>query len=168
MKFSNTILFVLIYVLTSSLKAVELILQQAQQEPQIVVVKERKQKIQLKNNDQIFILENKKISNSNYAKIVKNQKKNFLTFFTEDTDPYTKKITNYKDCLIKESEYEIYFYSGPESAWFQCFANQKKQKAQRAWVYCQGQLIDLIVFSNQAEILEVKCKSETLLNSEIK
>ena len=84
--------------------------------------------------------------------IIENEKKRFLSFFVKDVDPYYFKETNYAECLIDTGKNEMTFYAGPENYWFQCFANQKKQKAKRIWLICGKQVFDIIfVASDFAE-----------------
>lgn len=116
-------------------------------------------------NLKIHLVAERKLNANQALSWAKNEAKKFESFFVEDVDPYSKKKTNYKECLIKRDlnspskNSRIDFYVGPENFWFQCFANNKSIKGFRTWIECDGKAYDLIVTHENAARLDVECSS---------
>ncbi len=94
------------------------------------------------------------------TKHIESEKTKFLSFFTKEIDPYSKNETDYSKCLIKSSSHRIYFYSGPNNALFQCFANQLKNKSIKYWLACSDKVIEVTILNVKNENWEITCDNK--------
>lgn len=95
------------------------------------------------------------------AETIKERRRSlFQSFFQDERDPYTGKLTAKSKCLKKSAGETIAFSSGPPTRWADCHLNGGFPVARRSWHLCAGVLWEITVLSAKSFSFATDCKSQ--------
>ncbi|MFZ3229206.1 MAG: hypothetical protein WA160_03290 [Pseudobdellovibrio sp.] len=82
----------------------------------------------------------------------------FVSFFEDDIDPYTRQPILRKKCLSSVSNNQVAFFSGPKNLWTDCRLNtpqlNPKALTTRQWIACDKTIWEITA---KANLLIISC-----------
>ena len=87
------------------------------------------------------------------------KKKAFLNLFQDDIIPYTGLEKNRSKCLVKVSDTQVDFLTGPDNQWAECaLISPKKALAARLWKACGKYLWQITIKSSEIADFKFQCE----------